>query len=372
MTSPSPTAPNMTFGQPSDLPTTQIEMTLSARNLWNRDIISKSDPFCMVLMKNSWIDRYFEVGRTETVKDSLSPEWVKKFVISYSFETVQKMRFEIWDVDPEGKEFLGHFETTLADIVAYSGRQFVGKLTGNESRNYGELIVVVEEVSSCKQIVEMQFRATNLSKKSWLSQNDPFLVFSRSNEDGTHSVVMKSEKAFSTQNPLWKPMTLRVRTLCNGDYDRSIKIDCYDYRSNGNHKLIGSCHTSLRTLSQGPKENKYLLVNPIKQKVKSGYTNSGHLELNSITITEEITFLDFIRTGTQMHFAVAIDFTATNGPPHDPQSLHFLSPFGNRPNPYEIALRSIGDIIQHYDSTGMYPAFGIYYRIIKIIVSLII
>lgn len=333
-------------------------MSLSARNLWNRDIISKSDPYCSVLMKNSWMDRFAEVGRTETMKDCLNPEWVKKFVLNYNFETVQKMRFEIWDVDPDGKEFLGHFDTTLADIVAYSGRQFIGKLSGNESRNYGELIIVVEELSSCKQVVEMQFRASSLSKKSWFCQNDPFLVMSRSNEDGTHSVVAKTEKAVSTQNPLWRPITIRVRTLCNGDYDRSIKVDCYDHKSNGNHKLIGSFHTSLRQLSRGPKDNKYAVVNPVKQKLKAGYTNSGYVELNSIVITEEVSFLDYIRSGTQMHFAVAIDFTASNGPPNDPQSLHFLSPYDHKPNPYEIALRSVGEIIQHYDSIGMFAAFG--------------
>jgi hypothetical protein len=100
------------------------------------------------------------------------------------------------------------------------------------------------------------------------------------------------------------------------------------------------------------------LINPNKQKTKRSYTNSGIVELVSIAVTEEITFLDYIRGGTQMHFAVAIDFTASNGPPRDPQSLHFLDTFGGRPNPYEIALRSVGEIIQHYDSAGMFPAFG--------------
>lgn len=350
--------PNMTGGN-AVMPTSQIEMTLSCRNLLNKDILSKSDPYCMVQMKDSWTEKFVEIGRTETVNDNLNPEWVKKFIISYNFETVQKMRFEVWDVDPDGKDFLGQFETTLAEIVAFSGRQFIGKLTGIPGKDCGDLIIVTEEISSCKQIVQMQFRAKSLTKMSWLWRNDPFLVLSRSNEDGTFSVVLKSEPVSSTQNPLWMPITMRVRTLCNGDYDRTIKIDCYDNRSNGDHKLIGSCHTNLRTLSLGPSQNKYPLIHPIKQKTKSNYTNSGFVELNSIGITEEITFLDYIRSGTQMHFAVAIDFTASNGPPRDPQSLHFLDIYGGRPNPYEIALRSVGEIIQHYDSAGMFPAFGI-------------
>ena len=349
---------NMTGGN-AVMPTSQIEMTLSCRNLLNKDILSKSDPYCMVQMKDSWSEKFIEIGRTETVNDNLNPEWVKKFIISYNFETVQKMRFEVWDVDPDGKDFLGQFETTLAEIVAFSGRQFIGKLTGIPGKDCGDLIIVTEEISSCKQIVQMQFRAKSLTKMSWLWRNDPFLVLSRSNEDGTYSVVMKSEPVYSTQNPLWMPITMRVRTLCNGDYDRTIKIDCYDNRSNGDHKLIGSSHTSLRTLAQGPSHNKYPLIHPVKQKTKSNYTNSGFVELNSIAITEEITFLDYIKSGTQMHFAVAIDFTASNGPPRDPQSLHFLDIYGGRPNPYEIALRSVGEIIQHYDSSGMFPAFGI-------------
>ena len=80
----------------------------------------------------------------------------------------------------------------------------------------------------------------------------------------------------------------------------------------------------------------------------------GSLILREITVTEEITFIDYIKSGTNLHFAVAIDFTASNGPPRDPHSLHFLDTFGGKPNPYEIALRAVGEIIQQYDSAGMF------------------
>lgn len=48
--------------------------------------------------------------------------------------------------------------------------------------DFGEIIIVTEEVISCKQIAEIQFRAENLPKSSWLSGIDPFLVILRSNE----------------------------------------------------------------------------------------------------------------------------------------------------------------------------------------------
>lgn len=336
-------------------PTSQIEMTLSCRNLINTDILSKSDPYCMVQMKESWQDKYFEIGRTETIDDNLNPEWVKKFIINYNFETVQKMRFEVWDVDPNGQDFLGEFETSLADIVSYSGRQFVGRLTGIPGRNCGDIVIVTEEVVTCKQIVAFELRAKQLRKQSWLLSNDPFLVISRANEDGTFSVVLKTEVVYSTQNPKWKRIVIRVTGLCNGDYDRNLKIDCYDNRSNGAHKLIGTCYTSLRALTGDLASNVYPLMHP-KHRKDGVPMMSGHLELLAIEVTEEISFLDYIRGGTQMHFAVAIDFTASNGVPSDPQSLHYLDPY--RPNSYEIALRSVGEIIEHYDSSKMFAAFG--------------
>ena len=201
----------------------------------------------------------------------------------------------------------------------------------------------------------MIFCAKNLTKLAWLSSNDPFLVISRANEDGSASVVHKTEMRHGTQNPSWQPFTMRVTTLCNGDYDRNIKIDCYDNRRNGNHKLIGTTNTCLRSLHDSNASTVMNFTNP-----SSGSANCGILNVESIEMMEEISFLDYIRNGTQMHFAVAIDFTASNGAPNDPVSLHFINP--HMPNNYEIALRSVGTIIEHYDKSQLFPAFGELYE----------
>lgn len=166
---------------------------------------------------------------------------------------------------------------------------------------------------------------------------------------------MKTETAHSTQNPTWNSFVISATTLCNGDFERSIKIDCYQYRDNGSHKLIGTCYTSLGKLVADNGE-KMALVNEEKQKTKTNYVPCGMLKVEKIHISEDITFIDFIRNGTQLHFAVAIDFTASNGEHSDPKSLHYLS--DDQMNNYEIALRSVGEIIQHYDNSSLFPAFG--------------
>lgn len=349
-------APFTANGTGGGMPTSQVEMSLSCRNLINKDVISKSDPFCVIWMKESWQERYFEIGRTEVIDDNLNPEWVKSLVLNYNFETVQKLKFEVWDLDVNGQDFLGRFETTLADIVSHSGRQFVGNLVGISQSAKSQIVIVTEEVSSCKQIAKIHFQANELTKMSWFVKNDPFLVLSRSNEDGSYSVIAKTEVLYWTQNPRWRPMILRVTTLCNGDYDRNIKIDCYDSRRNGSHKLIGTCFATLRALLGSPEQRKLPLLNPRKRKSNADYSNSGIVQVLSIEIMEEVTFLDYIRNGTQLHFAVAIDFTASNGDSAMPKSLHHLS--SQRPNNYEVALRSVGEIIQSYDSSHLFPAFG--------------
>lgn len=44
---------------------------------------------------------------------------------------------------------------------------------------------------------------------------------------------------------------------------------------------------------------------------------------------------------------VGIDFTASNGNPLDPSSLHYINPMGT--NEYLSAIWAVGQIIQDYD-----------------------
>ena len=62
------------------------------------------------------------------------------------------------------------------------------------------------------------------------------------------SVVYKSEVIQNNLNPIWKPAKLKVRDLCNGDHNRALKIDIYDWDANSKHDLIGTVKTNLRDL----------------------------------------------------------------------------------------------------------------------------
>ncbi|XP_039566844.1 copine-5-like isoform X3 [Passer montanus] len=221
----------------------------------------------------------------------------------------------------------------------------------------GTIILLAEELGNCRDVATLQFCASKLDKKDFFGKSDPFMVFYRSNEDGTFTICHKTEVVRNTLNPVWAAFAIPVRALCNGDHDRAIKVEVYDWDRDGSHDFIGEFTTSYRELARGQSHfNVYEVVNPRKKMKKKKYLNSGTVTLLSFAVEAEHTFLDYIRGGTQLNFTVAIDFTASNGNPSQPTSLHYLSPF--QLNAYSLALRAVGDIIQDYDSDKMFPALG--------------
>eukprot|EP00490_Sorites_sp_Unknown_P009049 CAMPEP_0114683740 /NCGR_PEP_ID=MMETSP0191-20121206/58192_1 /TAXON_ID=126664 /ORGANISM="Sorites sp." /LENGTH=440 /DNA_ID=CAMNT_0001965349 /DNA_START=794 /DNA_END=2113 /DNA_ORIENTATION=+ len=67
-------------------------------------------------------------------------------------------------------------------------------------------------------------------------------------------------------------------------------------------------------------------------------------------------FLQYLKGGCEISLMVAIDFTGTNGMVTDPKSLHYL--YGNKPSPYQKAIRSICSIVSPYDSDNLFPVWG--------------
>ncbi|XP_060079148.1 copine-8-like [Ylistrum balloti] len=343
-------------------PATLVELSISCRKLIDADVFSKSDPMCVLYMmdernRGSWR----EFGRTEIIWNNLNPDFVKKFVLHYYFEQSQKLKFEIYDVDSKSADlskhdFLGGMECSLGEIVS-AGTKMSRRLQGPK-KDSGNIIVGAEELSSCKEQVHFQFRAHKLDKKDFFGKSDPFLTFLRANEDTSYTVVHRTEVIKKTLNPTWRPFILPVRSLCNGDYDRSIKVQCHDWDADGGHDFIGEFTTTLRELSRGPSDkNVYECISEKKRKKKgSKYQNSGTVELMSCKIEKVYTFLDYVRGGTQLHCTFAVDFTASNGDPKSPASLHYMNPY--KPNPYATALRSVGNIIQDYDTDKLFPALG--------------
>lgn len=357
---PPPTAPSMSQC------VTRVQLNISCRNLLDKDVMSKSDPMAVVMILKE--GRWFEVGRTERLDNTLNPQFSKAVLIDYFFEELQKLKFFIYDIDNpnttslKSADFLGEMECSLGQLVS-SGtytKPLVLKGTPNQA---GTITVVAEEVSGGSDEVLLHLRAEKLDKKDFLGKSDPYLELARSKEDGTFVVVHRTEVIQNNLNPRWKPFQIPVQQLCNGDYDRTIRIACFDWDSDGTHDFIGAFTTNLREMCsiQQPRETQWPCINEKKQKKKRGYKNSGLVFLSKCEVVKVSSFLDFIQGGCQLNFTVGIDFTASNGDPSQSTSLHYINPYA--PNEYMQALTAVGEIIQDYDSDKLFPSFGFGARI---------
>ncbi|KAJ7986106.1 hypothetical protein DPEC_G00347360 [Dallia pectoralis] len=384
------TSPGAALGGPAAC-VSKVELRLACKALLDRDTLNKSDP-CVILMVQSQ-GQWTEFDRTEVIKSTLHPVFAKVFTLDYYFEEVQKLRFEVYDIHgthsigARDDDFLGGVECTLGQIVAqkkmvkplflkygkYAGKSTITKpleqsgqdqavnQTGDERTS--SITVHAEEISGNNGYVELYFCAKKLDDKDLFSKSDPFLEIYRINDDGTEQLIHRTEVIKNNLNPVWEPFKVSLISLCSCDEDRKLKCLVWDFDSRGKHDFIGEFYATFREMQKIGSGSKVTwdCVNPKYKLRKKNYKNSGVVILSELKLHRVYSFLDYIMGGCQIHFTVAIDFTASNGDPRNSCSLHYINPY--QPNEYLKALIAVGEICQDYDSDKRFSALGFGARI---------
>ena len=372
-----PSAPPLNTFRPgtAGVAKTEVELSISGRNLLDLDTFSKSDPMCVVYSKDSEQggDTWIEIGRTECIDNNLNPELATKINVEFTFEQQQLMRFEVYDMDSDLRDhdFIGSAECSLGQIVASGGDKgsngHVLKLinSNNSKLICGDLIVKAEELTDCKDEVEIKLGVNlTLPDKSFFhpsmstffiliapmtilfsfylgiilfvsalltrlisKPSGTFLTISRANEakdiHKNMNVVYRTEvNKTGPGKQSFEAIVIPIKTLCNGDIKRPIKIECFQYRRNGSHALLGEMLTTTEMLLERTK------MNSTKQTFTKLMSPICELEVISCDIMKKYSFLDYIQGGTELACTVAIDFTASNGDPFSPDSLHHISSYG--------------------------------------------
>ncbi|XP_005997254.1 copine-2 isoform X2 [Latimeria chalumnae] len=338
----------------------KVELSICGQNLLDRDVTSKSDPFCVLFLESN--GKWTEISRTETAINNLNPVFAKKFVVDYHFEEVQKLRFALFDQDKSSThlyehDFLGEFSCTLGMIVSSKKVTRPLVLGNGKPAGKGTITVTAQELSD-NRVINLSMFARKLDKKDFFGKSDPYLEFHKQGDDGKWMLVHRTEVIKNTLDPVWKPFSMPLVSLCNGDIDKTIKVLCYDYDNDGGHDFIGEFQTTVAKMceAQDSIQLEFECINPKKQKKKKNYKNSGIIIVKSCKILRDYSFLDYILGGCQLMFTVGIDFTASNGNPRESSSLHYINPMGT--NEYLAAIWAVGTIIQDYDTDKMFPALG--------------
>lgn len=295
--------------------------------------------------------------------------------------------------------------------------------------NRGTVLVRGEELPHQNATVRFKLAASELPAKK--GPSNVFLVLERVQEapGGVLSTpVYRTEVLPKTTCPRWKPFEVGVQQLCNANFAQLVGVKVYAWQKGGDHALLAQAETTLDALlaSEQPQATKTLQLlgsPPAKTAAKGKATGkagnrdaaapAGVLVLKSAHLVARPSFLDcagrlpdqlqctYVRITTKerglvtlsirfdsirfrsyKNFAitpstppqVAIDFTASNGEPSHPQSLHFIPPYATggggsssatappllyqAPNPYVQAILAVGQVLEHYDSDRTFPTFG--------------
>eukprot|EP01087_Luapelamoeba_hula_P007490 TRINITY_DN1839_c0_g1_i1.p1 TRINITY_DN1839_c0_g1~~TRINITY_DN1839_c0_g1_i1.p1 ORF type:complete len:899 (-),score=122.24 TRINITY_DN1839_c0_g1_i1:13-2649(-) len=373
----------------------RVELHIACEKLVNLDLLSKTDPMVVVSVPREGTEAdWREMGRTEIIWDNLDPKFIRPFVFDYHFHKIQPIRFDVYNINDEKgplsrQDFVGSAECRLGEVLGCAGQSLTRTLFNKDHarRQNGSIVILAEEINdsgttqntefnprekfvmSSKQNLYCQFVATHLDKKDWIGKSDPFFVIKRSREGSQWVPVHKSEVIKNTLNPDWKPFSISIEQLNNGDPQRPLLIEVWDWNRSGSHEFIGSFTTTqvdLLTKKEFP-----VINSTLQHKKGKSYTNSGVLKVVQARITNEEkriknpyygwnkhSFLEYIGGGCQINLIVAVDWTGSNGDPKDSNSLHYIDRTGRKQNEYMEAIRSVGSILGDYDADKRYPLFG--------------
>ncbi|XP_049401412.1 protein BONZAI 3 isoform X3 [Solanum stenotomum] len=263
------------------------------------------------------------------------------------------------DLKLKDQDFLGEGSCVLSEMVTKRKRSLTLDLHNRNDhglKNLGKLTVLAEETVTSRTAVEMTLRCTNLENKDLFSKSDPFLRISRIVETGGSVPICKTEVVDNNLNTIWRPVCLTMQQFVNKD--NPLVIECFDFNNSGNHVLIGKLQKTVADLEILHKSR----VGANFTSPPSGFRGNekvlkGQLFVEGYAEKQLYSFLDYISNGFELSFMVAVDFTASNGDPRSPDSLHYIDPSG-RLNAYQRAIMEVGDVIQFYDSDKHFPAWG--------------
>jgi hypothetical protein len=262
--------------------TSRVELSVSCRKLKTKDQIIDGDPFYVAYVSESTKEPFHEVKRSEIISKTHNPKWINKITVNYNFEKPQLMKIEIYycktsfsssdtskQFNLSDHQYLGYCIFSLGDIFGASHQGWFGPILTPDEDNFditttattgvggavggsgavggavgsdqkrGYLTIQGEELASVSDQIHLRLECKKLKNMELFSKSDPFLVISKERDDGSYAPCYKSEVMSNNLSPAYE---IRSSTLdlANGDINRMLKIEVFDWNISGHHVYIGS------------------------------------------------------------------------------------------------------------------------------------
>ncbi|CAD8187578.1 unnamed protein product [Paramecium octaurelia] len=323
-----------------------IELFLAARQLPNLEFFSKSDPYLELYYLIPGQQEVF-LGKTEVADCNLDPNWEQTFNVEYQPELTQILKFQIFDQNRMGREFMGDAQTTIKDILQQKNSLISLQIKKFE-KEAGILICKAVKFKESNHFVQWQFSGINLKKMDGIfGKTDPFLKFYLFTE-GVWCHVYQTEYLKDNLNPQWKQFEVSLQRLCFNDENKKFKVECVDKHEKGKYnQIVGSFETTIDEIFNKNIDS-FQLIQP-----KGG--PSGIIKIVNKKKIHRPNFDDFINQGTTFNIIIGIDYSSHNGVPQFPDSLHT---YIEKNNIYQQALNDIAKVLEDYNINKLLALYG--------------
>lgn len=315
---------------------TKIQVNLYAAQLKNVAGLGygTSDPFAVVAqLATNPDDEPKIIGKTEVVKNNLSPKWTTSFIVDYSLGVNTRLNVSIFDEIKRGNKQkpMGSAMFEIGEVLGSRGNVKARKLKPGGTLFMRAIAAPSED--SGRLILKLQGRKLK-NVEGIFSKSDPFVEISaKVNSAGglTWQPVYRSQHIDNNLNPKWEEIDLNMNELCQGDKNAPILIAVYDWEKSGKHRSMGSFETTVNALitSVVPEgQGKHVDTSKAYQLYKSG-KDYGKIVVTGATIMGGNTAPPPIPRTTSRDSSTAPPVAASrpipipglsssNSPPHSP------------------------------------------------------
>ncbi|ORY07078.1 hypothetical protein K493DRAFT_403808 [Basidiobolus meristosporus CBS 931.73] len=181
------------------------------------------------------------------------------------------LRFDVFDIDNDSEDmddhdYIGHFETSLQDILWSKNRKISGNLISSKRGFSGKIILMVDEIIDIPKRVTsslyIQLFESLALKLITSFQRTIFFEINRQRK-GIKYLVRHI-------------VPISLGTLCNGDFYQDFVIQLFVFSKNGDHSLLGTTKASIIELNNITDiTSRFLIVTG--ECGRSGLEDIGHL-----------------------------------------------------------------------------------------------
>lgn len=315
---------------------------------------------------------YVRIGKTE-VLDLNGDEEIAHFQqtpkIDFLFATHQNFKLVLNDGHRSKKEAIAQAEFRLSEIISIGASgiecDFCKLETHTKIPDLCKVGVKYTRLGGGNQIqYKIDLKAYLVKDIEWFSHSDPYLKIYRPGNDyvtetdekkvpaGEWVEVVRTEHKEDNLNPNFNPFVIDGKKLCRGMENTVLKMEIWDKGQEGGDEtidtLISTGYFSLFSHLVPKKDIPTFDENGVL---------SGTIIIENFERRDLYSMIQHINYGLSLNLVTSIDFTASNGNPKNPSSLHFIDPSGKL-NQYQNAIKQVFSVLEPYDTDKEIPVYG--------------